>query len=50
MIQRDQLGDESAHRRADDVRGGDAERVQEAYGVGGHIVQPVLTLHPRGMS
>ena len=46
MVQRQQLGDEPAHRRPDDVRRGDAQRIQQAGGVVRHIVQGVGVLDP----
>ena len=44
VLDGDGLGDHPAHRRADDVGGVDAERVEEADAVGGHVGQPVRHL------
>ena len=44
MVDGDQLGDEASHRGADDVRGADAEGVQQAHGIVGHVVEPVRRL------
>ena len=41
MADGDELRDEAAHRRADDVRRRQVERVEEAGGVVGHVVERV---------
>ena len=44
MLDRDQLRDEPAHRRADDVRRRDVERIEYAGGVVGQVVERVRRL------
>ncbi len=44
MIDGHQLGDESAHRCADHVRGSDAQGVEQADAVVGHVVERVSRL------
>ena len=39
MARGEVLGDHPAHRGADDVRGREAEAVEQAGGVVGHVVQ-----------
>ena len=41
MLCRDDLGDHAAHRGADDVSLPNAECVQEAHGIFGHVVERV---------
>ena len=41
MFDRGGLGDHPAHRRADEVRAVQPERVEQPDGVGGHVRQPV---------
>src|SRR5581483_7718835 len=41
VVDRDQLRDEAAHRRADDVRGRDVQRVEHAHRVVGEVVKRV---------
>ena len=41
MLDRDRLGDHSAHRGADDMGGLDLEVIHQADGVGGNVAQPV---------
>ena len=56
VLDGDGLGDHPAHRRADDVGRVDAERVEQADGVGGHVGEAVGDLdglalrRPRGTS
>ena len=37
----DQLSDHAAHRSPNDVRLGDAENVEQAHGVGGHVAERI---------
>jgi len=53
VLDRHRLHDHPAHRRADNVRRIDAEMVQQADGISGHVGQPIrrvdgLTREPLG--
>ncbi len=41
MVDRNQLRDETSHRRTDDVRGFDAEGVEQSDSIVGHVIQAV---------